>query len=151
MAKTKARYLDEHKDLFMQTTFKNVVSANLSKLIDAKSLHEWKEILAYCITYSSDGGKQLAGELGNELLQKRNDLEGALICFLVANSFNSAIALWERKLKNAIHQANRRDRPIIFQRLFEKIIMFKTITRCYDSCDIFDDFILYQRRYNIFA
>lgn len=56
-------------------------------MIETKTLHEWREILAYFIIYSEDGGKALAGELAEELEKKKNDQDSALLCYIVANDF----------------------------------------------------------------
>lgn len=130
----------------MQATFKSLITMNLSQLIDAKSLHEWKEILAYCVTYSTDTGKQLANELGRELREKRNDLDAAVVCFIVAGNFDSALELWDRRLRAAVSKSNRRERAMLFQRAFEKILTLKTIAKNYDTNDTFDDFITYGGR-----
>jgi len=140
--KTRLRYLEENKDIFLQSTFKNIVTRNLSKLIDVKTLHEWKEILAYCVTYSEDNGEILAMELGTELL-KRNDADSALLCFIIAKNYEGALEIWNKKLVQQISKLRKREIPILFHKVFEKMIVLKTIIKNYDTSELFDQFILY--------
>ncbi len=140
--KTKEKFLQTHKDPFLQTTFSHVISRNLSNLIDSKAFYEWKEVLAYCVTYSTDGGKQLAMNLGNELLQKRNDVDSAIICYIVANAFGSALELWTRKLSHALRQVDRRQRPLLLHRTFEKAFALRMITRSFESSPAFDALVV---------
>ena len=142
--KAKERYLEQHKDPFLQSTLLHLLARNLSSLIEPKSLHEWKEILAYCVTYSNDGGKQLALELGRELLQKRNEVDKALVCFIVANDFGSALELWNHKLQSALSRTHHKEHSMILQRSFEKALIFKTITRSEQPHRLFDALVLYS-------
>lgn len=141
--KTRDNFLRNHSDPFLQTTFSYIISKDLFKLVDSKQLHEWKEILAYCVIYSNDGGKQLAKELGNELLNKRNDIDNAIICFIVANDFSLALNLWMRKLKMELGKAkNNKERARLVHKVFEKAFMLRTITRTLESNPVFDELIM---------
>lgn len=113
-------------------------------MVDSKKLHEWKEILAYCVTYSNDGGKQLAMELGNELLQKRNDVDSAIICFIVANAFAPTLDLWMRKLRAELTKVHYyKDRAKLIHKTFEKAFVLRGITHCFEPNTAFDELILY--------
>lgn len=112
-------------------------------MVEAKNLHEWKEILAYCVTYSADGGRQLAMELGNELLTKRNDTDSALICFIVAYAFEETVKLWNIKLKSEMKKAHYKEHPNLIRRTLEKVLAFKRITKSNEGSAIFDTLILY--------
>ena len=142
--KTKDRFLQTHTDPFLQTTFSHIISRNLSQLVDSKRLHEWKEILAYCVTYSNDGGKQLAMELGNELLQKRNDMDSAIICFIVANAFAPALDLWMRKLRHDLEKVNQqyKERAKLVHKTLEKVFVLRMITRSFEPNGAFDELIM---------
>ena len=141
--KTKERFLETHTDPFLQTTFSHIISRNLANLVDSKKLHEWREILAYCVTYSNDGGKQLAMELGNELLQKRNDMDSAIICFIVANAFSPALELWMRKLRNEMMKTNHtKERTRLVYKTFEKVFVLRAITRSFEPNKLFDELIM---------
>lgn len=141
--KTRDRFLLTHSDPFLQTTFANIISKNLNKLVDNKQLHEWKEILAYCVIYSEDGGRKLAKELGSELLSKRNDIDNAIICFIVANEFAMALNLWMRKLKHELGRAkNTKEKSRLIHKIFEKAYILKTITKSFDSNQLFDELIM---------
>ncbi len=141
-AKTKDRFLQSHKDVFLQSTFTHVISRNLASLIDGKTLHEWKETLAYCVTYSNDGGKQLAMELGNELLHKCNDADSAIICYIVANAFGPALELWSKKLVAVYAQARHRERLMLLHRTFEKVLVLRMITKSFDPSPLFDSLLI---------
>jgi hypothetical protein len=124
---TRARFLQEHKDVFLQTTLRNLISKTLSNLIDNKNMQEWKEILAYCVTYSEDGGKKLANELGDALLQK-NQVDSAIICYIVANNFEATLELWDKKLRKELSQADYKIRSIIMHKTLEKVYALKDIS-----------------------
>ena len=141
--KTRDQFLSAHSDPFLQTTFANIISRNLEKLVDSKQLHEWKEILAYCVTYSKDGGKQLAKELGNELLTKSNDVDNAIICFIVANEFDLALKLWMRKLNLSLSKAkNSKEKGIMIHKVFEKAFILRSITQSFGPSQVFDELIM---------
>lgn len=135
--------MQSHSDPFLQTTFANIISKNLAKLVDNKQLHEWKEILAYCVIYSDDGGKKLAKELGNELLSKRNDVDNAIICFIVANEFALTLNLWMRKLKQDLGRArNSKEKSRLIHKIFEKAYVLRNVTRCFEANQLFDELVM---------
>ena len=139
-AKVKDRYLEQHKDVFLNSTLRHVLSKNLPNLIDGKTLHEWREILTYCVTYSNDGGKQLALELGRELLQKRNDLDKALICFMVANDFGAVLDLWNKKLQLALTRTHYKEHSMLVHKTLNRIFaQFNNIHVffCKGTCEFF--------------
>ena len=124
--------MNEHKDPYLQTTLNNLVHKKFSNLIESKNLREWKETLAYCVTYSEDCGKKLALELGNNLLQM-NQIDSAIICFIVANAFGATLELWDKKLRAALKQAPYKERSMLIHKTFEKVFILKALTRNQDS------------------
>lgn len=141
--KTRDQFLQNHSDPFLQTTFANIISKNLNKLVDNKQLHEWKEILAYSVIYSDDGGKKLAKELGNELLSKRNDIDNAIICFIVANEFALALNLWMKKLKHELGKAkNTKQKSRLIHKIFEKAFILRSITNSFEPNQLFDELVM---------
>eukprot|EP00831_Metopus_contortus_P080925 TRINITY_DN8387_c0_g1_i4.p1 TRINITY_DN8387_c0_g1~~TRINITY_DN8387_c0_g1_i4.p1 ORF type:complete len:297 (+),score=17.99 TRINITY_DN8387_c0_g1_i4:132-1022(+) len=126
----------------LQGTFSSIIQKNYQQLIDTRTLHEWKGILAYGVTYSEDGGRKLAQELGTDLLQKRNDPDSAIICFIVANAFSAATELWCRKMKQELLNVHHKDHFKIFREYFEKAYVLRLITHSYEPNAFWDTLVL---------
>jgi hypothetical protein len=118
--------------------FRHIILKDFKQLTNDVPLSQWKEALAYSISFAEDTGKEQALTLGQALL-KENDINSALLCFIMAMKFEMVLELWLKKLKEEIQQANKN---MLLHRLFEKIIIFKTICKSYDISTLFDQFIL---------
>ncbi len=119
--------------MFIKNTLAQIVENRIQELVEGKHLNEWRETLAYSITYSEDRGKALANVLAERLL-KGNNINHAILCFIIGNSFGRALELWDKKMRTFL-ASSPVARPQVLQKLFEKAIVFKTVIKHYGSCE----------------
>lgn len=63
----KEDYFALQKDPFVQTVIKRIVDEEEEQLVLESSNKNWKEALAYCLSYSKDNVEKLTEQLGDEL------------------------------------------------------------------------------------
>jgi hypothetical protein len=71
--------------------------------------------------------KSLVTELGDELLNKRKDINSAIICYLIAQSMETVIDLWKKRTLFMIKKGLDRNQALFH--LFEKCILYKTVCK----------------------
>lgn len=71
--------------------------------------------------------KGLVQELGDELFKKK-DINGAITCFMVAQSIDIVVDLWKKRYV-FLHSKKNMDRNEALFQLFQKVILFKTVCR----------------------
>lgn len=140
-AKTRARYFEEAKDTFLSSVFRHIVVKDFDRLGSEMPLAQWKETLAYSLSFTEDCGKEQALALGEALL-KENDVTSALLCFILAMKFEMVLKLWSDRLKEDLKKASAQSKGMLLHRAFEKVIVFKTICKSYDTSPLFDEFML---------
>lgn len=65
----------------------------------------WKETLAYVIAYEDDDKlKQVAKELGDQLLKVKKDINSAITCYILSNELEIVTDLWK---KRALYQMRK--------------------------------------------
>ena len=138
LERTRERYLKESKDPFLNSVFRHIILKDFNQLTNDIPLSQWKEALAYSLSFAEDTGKEQALTLGQALL-KENDMNSALLCFIMAMEFEMVFKLWLKKLKEELKQSGN---SMLYHRLFEKIIILKTVCKSYDTSPLFDQFIL---------
>ena len=116
---------------------------SIEELIENKNLFEWKETLAYSITYSEDNGKSYADKLAQQLLNKAHDVNSAIISFLIAHNFDQTLYLWQQKYKQSLVKSQGRIKYFNLQKLFQKSLVFKTSIKHYDNSEIMNQILLY--------
>jgi hypothetical protein len=88
----------------------------------------WKENLAYILSYlEGDDMRGLVHELSDELLNKRKDINSAIICYMISQSLEIVVDLWKKRSLFFIKKGLDRNEAL-FQ-LFEKCILFKTVCK----------------------
>ncbi len=97
------------------------------------------------MTYGPEHGKRLALELGNKLAENDSTLDEALTCFIVSTNFESALAVWDKKLKAELRHKHHSEQAKLLQDVFEKVNMLKMVTKNHDTNPTFDVFFTYFR------
>lgn len=140
LKRTRSRYLEETKDPFMNSIFRHIALKDFGQLTNEMPLSQWREALAYSLSFAEDAGREQALSLGNALL-KDNQPNAALLCFIMAMKFERVLELWLDKMKEELRQVEVNN-GMILHRVFEKVIVFKTICKSYDTSPLFNQFIL---------
>lgn len=91
--------------------------------------NSWKESLAYILSYVDEDAElnQLVQELGDELLNKKKDINSAIVCYMISQSLDTVVDLWKKRALFFIKKGMNRN-ECLFQ-LFEKCILFRTVTK----------------------
>lgn len=110
-------------------------------MVKETPLDKWKETLGYSISCEADGGQEQALKLGKALLENK-DVNAAILCLIIANNFDMVMELWEQRLREELSHIGRKNHPILFSKLFEKIIVLKTICKNYGATSRFDEFTM---------
>jgi hypothetical protein len=69
----------------------------------------------------------LVQELGDELLNKKKDINSAIACYMIAQSLDTVVDLWKKRAHYYMKKGVERNESL-FQ-LFEKCILFRTVTK----------------------
>jgi hypothetical protein len=91
------------KDPYVKTHLKCIVNDDFKDLVTSGSLlktHNWKESLAYLLSYVEDGSPEMTSlvqELGDELLNKKKDINSAIACYMIALSLETVVDLWKKR------------------------------------------------------
>lgn len=97
----KEDYFALQKDPFVQTVIKRIVDEEEEQLVLESSNKNWKEALAYCLSYSKDNVEKLTEQLGDEL-QKKKDFNSAIVCFILAKKIHKVAFLWKQRVEHMI-------------------------------------------------
>jgi len=81
----KEEYFQMQKDPFVQTVLKRIVDEDEEQLVLESANKNWKEALAYCLSYSKENVDKLTEKLGDEL-QKKKDFNSAIVCFILSKN-----------------------------------------------------------------
>jgi len=90
----------------------------------------WKESLAYVLSYIEDGTQEmnaLVQELGDELLNKKKDINSAIACYMIAQNLETVVDLWKKRAQYYMKKGADRNESL-FQ-LFEKCILFRAVIK----------------------
>ena len=71
--------------------------------------------------------KVLSKELGDELLNKRKDINSAIICYLMSQQMEVVIDLWKKRALFMMKKGIDRNQALFL--LFEKCILYKTVCK----------------------
>ena len=69
--------------------------------------------------------KTLVNELGDELLNKKKDINSAICCYMISQSLEMVVDLWKKRAHFFMKKGE--DRNEVLFKLFEKAILFKTV------------------------
>lgn len=90
----------------------------------------WKESLAYVLSYIEDGTQEmnaLVQELGDELLNKKKDINSAIACYMIAQNLETVVDLWKKRAHYYMKKGVDRNESL-FQ-LFEKCVLFRAVIK----------------------
>jgi hypothetical protein len=66
-------------------------------------------------------------ELGDELLNKKKDINSAIACYMIAQSLDTVVDLWKKRALFFIKKGMNRNECLL--QLFEKCVLFRTVTK----------------------
>ena len=69
----------------------------------------------------------MSKELGDELLNKRKDINSAIICYLMSQQMEVVIDLWKKRALFMMKKGIDRNQALFL--LFEKCILYKTVCK----------------------
>ena len=69
----------------MSQVIKKIIDEDHESLIIETAHKNWKEALAYCLSYSGKKVVEMTEKLGDEL-QKKKDFNSAIICFILSKN-----------------------------------------------------------------
>ena len=93
-----------HKDNFVKNIISSISKNEFTEMIDSSAC-SWKETLAYMIAYESDTKiREVAKDLGDNLLQHKKDINSAIVCYILANEMDLVTDLWK---KRALYQIRK--------------------------------------------
>jgi hypothetical protein len=86
-----------HKDGFVKNIISSISKNDFTEVIETSSC-SWKETLAYMIAYEDDEKiKEVAKELGDQLLQQKKDINSAIVCYILAAELDLVTDLWKKR------------------------------------------------------
>ena len=118
---------------------RSIVEHKVEDIIDSKRLGDWKETLAYCLTYSSEAeSKKLAEQIAQLLFEKRKDIDSAIIAYMISNNFHKLMQLWTNRLITSLKKCQGRNKIKFIQPFFEKILIYKTSAKSFEGDALMD-------------
>jgi len=126
----KEEYFSQAKDSYVKLFLRSIVQEDFKEMVSTQALHaknsNWKELVSYLLSYvEGDELKTLVNELGDELLNKKKDINSAIACFMIAQSTDTVVDLWKKRAHYYIKKGENRSEAL-FQ-LFQKCILLKTV------------------------
>jgi hypothetical protein len=120
------------KDQYVKVIVKSIVQEDFKELLTSSSLlknSNWRETLAYILSYVEDDRElnTLVQELGDELLNKKKDINSAISCYMIAQNLETVVDLWKKRALFFMKKGMDRNESL-FQ-LFEKCILFRAVTK----------------------
>ena len=87
----------------MKSTFLQLLTNELAVTLKESQIEDWKETLCVILT-SPDHSEThpLASQLGEKLIQEKNDTAAALACFILAEDTDRAIQIWVDEAKERV-------------------------------------------------
>ena len=88
----------------------------------------WRESLAYLLSYLQDDDlRSLVHELADELLNKKKDINSAIVCYMLSENMEIVVDLWKKRTSFMMKKGLDRNEALIG--LFEKCILYKTVCK----------------------
>jgi protein transport protein SEC31 len=136
--KAKEIFFGINKDNFVKNTVKSIVNDEIDELVTNSTFKNWKEALAYCLSYSkAKKREELANALAEDLLEKKKDPNSALICFMIARNISRVIDLWRRRLGFIAKRSKGATNELLFA-FFQKVVVLKTTLGDHEKYDDMD-------------
>lgn len=79
--------------------------------------------------------RTIVHDLAEELLNKKKDINSAIICYLISQSIDTVVDLWKKRALFLMKKGIDRNEALYL--LFEKCILFKTVCK---STKVIPDF-----------
>lgn len=102
LEKIKEEFFNNQKDSYVKLYLRSIVQDDFKELVSSQALNyknsTWKESLAYLLSYlEGDDMKTLVRELADELLNKKKDINSAIICYMISESLDVVVDLWKKR------------------------------------------------------
>jgi hypothetical protein len=99
-----------------------ISSSNFDSIIEQSvgsspaQICSWKETLAYIIAYEDEEKlKDVAKQLGDQLLNLKKDINSAIICYILAQELELVVDLWKKRALYQIRKMNVDKHEALFQ------------------------------------
>lgn len=124
----KEEYFNVNKDKFVTTVIKSLVNGSIKELVLDLAQSNWKEALAYALSFTQRGDiKGLVEEIANELYQKKRDVNSAIICYMISQNIQKVSELW-RLRSESIATKNPKHKYAVYTNFAEKITFYRIAT-----------------------
>ncbi|CAI2374987.1 unnamed protein product [Moneuplotes crassus] len=123
----KEEYFSSSKDEFIKTVIKGISNNEVEGLIANLSQSNWKEALAYTLSYSEERKIHEYVEEIAEVVLKKRDVNSAIICYMVSKNIDQLSDLWKVRADSIIKK-NPQYKYTVYSNYAEKITLFRQIT-----------------------
>ena len=126
-----------HKDGCVKNIISSISKNDFTEVIE-KSECSWKETLAYMIAYEDDEKiKEVAKELGDQLLQQKKDINSAIVCYILAAELDLVTDLWKKRALFQIRKQGMDKNEALFV-LIQKTLLLRTACKARHSTEDID-------------
>ena len=132
LKKTREKFIKYNDDRYLKNVIKPLLDKNYEQIYNISSELNWKEVILYAINHNSDNGISVAMDMCNILLKSKN-IEGAIICCIIAKSFEKTLELMLYQLKEKAKQFNTCNYLFEMQKMVEKAYSLKSVLENYDE------------------
>jgi len=137
----KEEYFANNKDSFVSTIIKSIVDDDIEDLVMDLAQSNWKEAIAYTLSYTPKSGiKGLVEKIAEHLLHKRRDVNSAIICYMISTNIQKLAELWKMRADTIIKK-NPQHKYAILCNFAEKITFYRLATGITDNSPNCDDLI----------
>lgn len=124
----KAEYFTQNKDSFVSTVIKGIVNKETEEMIMDLAQTNWKEALAYSLSFTPKAKfKELVERIAEQLYQKKRDINSAIICYMISHNIDKLSELWKIRA-DAIIKKNPQHKFVVYSNFAEKITFYRMAT-----------------------
>lgn len=124
----KDEYFAHNKDQFVNNIIKGIVDGEIENLVLDLANNNWKEALAYTLSFTPKAQiRELVEKIAEEVLQKKRDVNSAIICYMISQNIQKLSDLWKVRAE-AIIKKNPQHKYAIYTNYVEKITFYRMAT-----------------------
>lgn len=136
----KEEYFSHSKDTFISSIIKGIVDDEIEELVLELAQNNWKEALAYTLSYTTQPTKinEYVEKIAELVLNKKRDVNSAIICYMISNNIVKLAELWKVRAELIIKK-NPKHKYSVYCNYAEKITFYRLATGIktpIEECDI---------------
>lgn len=131
----KDHFFEQSKDPFITSVIQSLVNEKEDAMIIEMAHKNWKEALAYCLSYIDKSDLlDTLDKLGDEL-EKKKDHNSALICYILSKKIDKVAKLWKHRVESII-KTSPEHKELMLMNFLEKMTHFRNASNINDDCTV---------------